>query len=74
MSKEPLPVVSGAEAIKVFKAVGYSQSRQKGSHVRLKCPGKNSLTVPLHDELAKGTLRALIRDAGITVEEFASHL
>jgi len=52
--------------------MGYSVDHQTGSHVilRHKDPPHRRLTVPRHRELAKGTLRALIREAGITVEEF----
>jgi len=69
-----LPRCSGAEAIRAFERLGYQQVRQKGSHVFLKREGGNSISVPLHKALAKGTLRSLIRDAGITVDEFAAHL
>jgi predicted RNA binding protein YcfA (HicA-like mRNA interferase family) len=67
-----LPRCSGAEAIRAFERLGYRQVRQKGSHVFLKREGSNSISVPLHRTLAKGTLRALIRDAGITIEEFVA--
>ncbi len=69
-----LPRCLGAEAIGVFERLGYRRVRQKGSHVFLKCSGRTSISVPLHKSLAKGTLRALIRDAGITVEKFAALL
>ncbi|MBA3424185.1 MAG: type II toxin-antitoxin system HicA family toxin [Rubrobacteraceae bacterium] len=65
-----LPVVSGAEAIAAFESVGYERARTKGDHVRLKCSGRASLTVPLHDPVKRG----LIRDAGMSVEEFCEHL
>ena len=68
-----LPVVSGADAIRAFARIGYEVSRQKGSHVRLIHPDKRSrapLTVPLHKELDIGLLRALIREAGLSVDEF----
>ena len=70
MSK--LPVVSGREAVKAFGRVGYKEDHQKGSHIILRheAPPFRRLTVPDHKELAKGTLRSLIREAGLTVEEF----
>lgn len=69
MSK--LPRLSGAKAIEAFGKFGFQQARQRGSHVVLKKDGfPLLLSVPLHDELKKGTLRSLIRDAGITVDEF----
>lgn len=67
-----LPVVSGARAVRAFEKLGYERVRQSGSHVRLVYEGRNPLTVPLHRELKRGTLRSLIRNAGITVEEFVS--
>ena len=67
-----LPVISGAEAVKAFEKVGYAVSHQTGSHVILRRtdPPHRHLSVPNHRELAKGTLRGLIRDAGLTVEAF----
>ena len=67
-----LPVLSGAEAVKVFERAGWRRHRQRGSHVVLLKPGHiASLSVPQHRELSPGTLRALIRAAGMSVEEFA---
>ncbi|HTO87452.1 MAG TPA: type II toxin-antitoxin system HicA family toxin [Thermoanaerobaculia bacterium] len=69
-----LPRISGREAVSAFRRLGYEVDRQKGSHIVLRHrePPFRRLTVPDHRELAKGTLRALIREAGITVEEFTS--
>lgn len=70
-----LPVISGAEAIGAFERAGWHQDRQRGSHVVLLKQGHiASLSVPLHRELAPGTLRSLIRAAGLTVEEFSQFL
>ena len=67
-----LPVVSGAEAVRRFAKAGWRRDRQHGSHVILLKPGQiASPSVPQHRELAPGTLRALIRAAGMTVDEFA---
>jgi predicted RNA binding protein YcfA (HicA-like mRNA interferase family) len=71
-----LPRISGREAVAAFRRLGYEVDRQKGSHIILRhreAPFRR-LTVPDHREVAKGTLRALIREAGITVEEFAAIL
>jgi predicted RNA binding protein YcfA (HicA-like mRNA interferase family) len=67
-----LPVVSGREAVKAFGRIGYKEDHRKGSHVILRheVSPHRRLTVPDHRELAKGTLRSLIREAGLTVEEF----
>lgn len=67
-----LPIISGVEAVKALSKTGYEVDHQTGSHLILR--NKNEphrrLTVPNHKELAKGTLRAIIRQAGLTVEEF----
>ena len=70
-----LPVVSGADAVKAFEHAGWRKDRQRGSHVvLLKASEIASLSVPQHRELAPGTLRSLIRNAGMTVEEFVALL
>jgi len=66
-----LPVVSGKQAVKAFVSAGWVEDRQKGSHLILIKPGHmTSLSVPQHKELAPGTLRSLIRAAGMTVDQF----
>lgn len=70
-----LPVVSGAQAVRVFERAGWRVDRQRGSHVILLKSGSNaSLSVPQHRELARGTLRALIRLSEMTVDEFVELL
>ncbi|HMZ32247.1 MAG: type II toxin-antitoxin system HicA family toxin [Methanoregulaceae archaeon] len=54
-----LPVVSGRDLIKVLSRLGYQVVRQRGSHARLKCTtssGEHAITIPLHEEIAPGTL------------------
>ena len=66
-----LPVVSGSDTVKVFERDGWHIDRQRGSHVIMLKPGSiTSLSIPMHRELAPGTLRALIRAAGLTVDDF----
>ncbi|MEN3941718.1 type II toxin-antitoxin system HicA family toxin [Prosthecobacter sp. SYSU 5D2] len=66
-----LPIISGAEAVKAFGKDGWQPVRQRGSHIILIKDGSQaSLSVPNHRELARGTLRSLIRDADLTTEEF----
>lgn len=65
-----LPVCSGQDAVKAFEKIGYAVDHQTGSHVILRHANRRRLTVPNHRELAKGTLRSLIREAGITKEQF----
>jgi predicted RNA binding protein YcfA (HicA-like mRNA interferase family) len=67
-----LPVCSGQDAIRAFQKLGYQVDHQTGSHIILRHPQMRRLTVPNHRELAKGTLRALIREAGLTKEEFVT--
>ena len=74
MSK--LPSISAREAIRAFEQLGYERDRQRGSHVVLRhrdSPHRR-LVVPEHRTLAKGTLRALLREAGLTVDEFVALL
>jgi predicted RNA binding protein YcfA (HicA-like mRNA interferase family) len=69
MSK--LPVLSGIDAVRAFGRIGYELDHQTGSHIILRnrtAPFRR-LTIPNHRELAKGTLRALIREAGLTVDQ-----
>jgi predicted RNA binding protein YcfA (HicA-like mRNA interferase family) len=73
MSK--LPILSGAECVKALERAGFAVYRQRGSHITLvrKDPPSQT-TVPNHKELDKGTLRAIIRQSGLTVEEFLALL
>ncbi len=67
-----LPTLSGHDAVKVFAKGGWQMVRQRGSHMIMVKPGHMAtLSVPDHREIAKGTLRSLIRSSGLTVEEFA---
>ncbi|HCC68394.1 MAG TPA: hypothetical protein DEP99_00685 [Nitrospiraceae bacterium] len=66
-----LKLCSGAEAVRKFQKVGWTVSRQKGSHVMMtKSHYQWTLSIPQHDELGPGLLRKLIHQAGLTVEEF----
>jgi len=67
-----LPRISGREVTKALKRIGYEQDRQRGSHMILRqaTTPHRRVTVPDHKELAKGTLRAIIREVGLTVDEF----
>jgi predicted RNA binding protein YcfA (HicA-like mRNA interferase family) len=63
--------------VRVFVSFGYAVVRQKGSHIRLRHPSeprRAPLTIPDHRILKPGLLRALIRDAGIDVDEFVERL
>ncbi len=67
-----LPRISGRRLVQALRKMGYELDRQQGSHMILRRtrPPHRRLVVPDHKELPKGTLRAIIRQAGLTVEEF----
>ena len=68
-----LPLLSGREVVRVFETFGWSVARQSSSHIILTKPGEiASLSVPDHKEVARGTLRSLIRSANVTVAEFVA--
>ena len=71
-----LPRVSGREVVKALAKVGYDRDRQRGSHIILRrdtYPHRR-VVVPDHKEVAKGTLRAIIRETGLTVDAFKALL
>jgi predicted RNA binding protein YcfA (HicA-like mRNA interferase family) len=68
-----LPVVGGAEVIAALVKVGFVQVSQRGSHAKLRNAGQ-TVIVPMHRELATGTLRSVLRQAGLTPAEFVSLL
>jgi len=68
-----LPILSGKQVVRAFERDGWMMVRQRGSHMILVKEGRMStLSVPDHREIARGTLRSLIRDSGMTVETFIS--
>ncbi|MFQ6056725.1 MAG: type II toxin-antitoxin system HicA family toxin [Methanosarcinales archaeon] len=70
-----LPRISGMEAVKAFNKAGWLVARQTGSHIiMVKSGSKVTLSVPRHKELDRGTLRKLIKLAGLTVDEFIEWL
>jgi predicted RNA binding protein YcfA (HicA-like mRNA interferase family) len=72
-----LPVISSRECIRALEKAGFYVERQKGSHiimVRDEPPPSLTIVVPNHKELKKGTLRTIIRQSGLTVDEFKNLL
>ena len=69
-----LPVLSGKDTIKALSKIGFSHVRTRGSHAILnkldEVKGKITIPVPLHKELAKGTLKNIMSQAGLTLDEF----
>ncbi len=66
-----LPRISGAEAVQVLKNLGFLVVRQRGSHIVMR-RGTAGCVVPSHRELKVGTLAGVLRQAGISPEEFIS--
>ena len=64
-----LPIISGDEAIKILKRLGFYEARQKGSHVVMRREHKGCV-IPRHKQLAIGTLRSALKQAGISPEDF----
>ena len=60
-----LPVLSGAALVKLLKKAGFEEVRQRGSHVTLR-KGEYKTVVPLHAELASGTLLGIMKQCGLT--------
>ena len=72
-----LPIVSGAKAVKAFQRLGFFVDRQRGSHVVMKkvtAEGERGCVLPMHKEIATGTLRSALKMAGVSPEEFTAAL
>jgi predicted RNA binding protein YcfA (HicA-like mRNA interferase family) len=68
-----LPSVSGERVVKALKLAGFVQLRQKGSHISLEKRSAGSTwktVVPMHSEVAKGTLSDILKQSGLTLTEF----
>ena len=68
-----LPRIGGAECIKVLQRLGFLVARQRGSHVVMRRNDRGCV-VPLHRELKVGTLHGVLKQAGVTSEEFVAAL
>ena len=71
---ERLPVVSGRQTVKALGKLGFAEVSQRGSHLKLRNESGRTVIVPLHDELARGTLRSILRQADITIDELRGSL
>ncbi len=69
-----LPVVSGADTVRALQRGGFDVVSQRGSHVKLQNDANLTVIVPLHRELAPGTLRSVVRQAGLSVAQLAALL
>ena len=68
-----LPRISGAEAVKALERLGFAVARQRGSHIIMR-RGSAGCVVPNHREIKIGTLAGLLRQAGVSAEEFIAVL
>ena len=66
-----LPRVSGAEAVRILERLGFAVVRQRGSHIVMR-RGAAGCVVPNHREIKLGTLAGVLRQAGVSVDEFVS--
>ncbi len=67
-----LPILSGREMLKILLKIGFQHIRTRGSHAiltKMTDKGKVTLPVPLHPELAKGTLKSIMNQAGLSLED-----
>lgn len=69
-----LPVLSGADVCKILEVHGFSFVSQKGSHAKYRHPDGRIVIVPMHSQLAKGTLMSIIRQSGLPKEVFVKTL
>jgi predicted RNA binding protein YcfA (HicA-like mRNA interferase family) len=70
-----LPSVNWRDAVRAFEKAGWQYDRTRGSHYIMTRPGEAGLlSVPMHSPIKRGTLRKLIREAGLTVDEFMNLL
>lgn len=72
-----VPVVSGSDAVRALQRLGFQVDRQRGSHLVMKkitAAGEIGCVIPMHREIAAGTLRSALKMAGVSVEEFKAAL
>lgn len=66
------PILPPGDIIKALQKIGFCKVSQKGSHVKYRKDGEPARTfiIPMHNEIARGTLQSILEQAGITIEEF----
>ena len=71
MTTSRYPVLSPREIIRVLAKFDFVKVSQKGSHVKVKCKNSSrTAIIPMHNEIARGTLRSILEQAGLSLEEF----
>jgi len=68
-----LPVVSGKECRKALGHLGFEDARQRASHLVMR-RGESGCVVPMHTKIKTGTLSGILKQAGVSVEEFIEAL
>ncbi len=70
------PILPPSDIIRALQKLGFYKVSQKGSHAKYKKDGETTsiAIIPMHDEVAKGTLQSILEQAGITLEEFKNLL
>jgi predicted RNA binding protein YcfA (HicA-like mRNA interferase family) len=68
-----LPRLSGAEVVRALERLGFAVARQRGSHIVMR-RGSSGCVVPNHREIKTGTLAGVLKQAGVSAEEFMQHL
>jgi predicted RNA binding protein YcfA (HicA-like mRNA interferase family) len=69
-----LPIISGREVVRALAKAGFSEVSQRGSHLKLRNEAGRTVIVPMHRELARGTLRSILRQADLAAEAFTELL
>lgn len=69
-----LPVLSGRQMVRVLERAGFVPVGRRGSHVKLRSAEGRTVIVPLHPELARGTLASILRQAGMSVDDLLGSL
>lgn len=69
-----IPLLSGREVLSALKRMGFKEIHRKGSHVKMKHPDGRKMIFPYHNEVDRYTLKGVLRDAEIDIEEFLKNL
>ncbi len=69
-----LPLLSGRQAVKTLKRLGFVKVHRKGSHVKMKHADGRMIVFPFHAEIDRFTLKGALRDAEVDLEEFLENV
>jgi predicted RNA binding protein YcfA (HicA-like mRNA interferase family) len=69
-----LPILSGVDVVRALERAGFHQASRKGSHVKMRNAAGRSAIVPMHREIAPGTLRSILRQAGLSADQLSEFL